>query len=173
MGHKRSLQLASKPRVRASAIPDNTGAAEVGGEPGERSRTFKTPAFRGSGGRPIADMISIQRPLFANQRWLKRQHQTRFGKSCMQSMRKLISRNEGLESCDTTPEKTGKNGHGRRFRCKCAGSGLQQTDLSSVGVEQHETLHTLIRELLAHFLHKANQEFSAEAQGSWKAAVFW
>ena len=172
MGHKRSLQLSSEPRVRTTAVSDNTGLAEVGGKPGKRRGTFKTPAFRRSGCRTIAEMISIQWPLFADQRGLKRQHQARLGQPCVQTIRKFLSWHQGLELWNSTPEKTGQNGHGRGFHRQFTGSRLQKTDLTTMGVEQHQALHTLLRELLANFFHEANQQFSAEAECSWKAAMF-
>lgn len=172
MGHKRSLQLTSEHHISTATVPDNTGTAEVGGKPGEGGGTFKTPAFRRSGCRRLAEVVTIERPLFTNQRGLKRQHQAGLSEPSMQPIRQLISRHEGLEFRNSTPEKTGKDGHRRGLNRQFSGSGLQQTDLTAMGVEQHQSLHTLVRELLTNFLNKPNQQFGTEAECSWKAAMF-
>jgi hypothetical protein len=117
-------------------------------------------------------MVTIERPLFSDQRGLKRQHQARLGQPRMQSMHKLISWHKGWEFWNSAPEEARKNGHGRGFHRQFTGSRLQKTDLTTMGVEQHQALHTLLRELLANFFHEANQQFSAEAECSWKAAMF-
>ena len=111
MEYQSFLQLMSEVRIRATTVPDDTGFAQVGGEPGEGGCPLQRPALRRRGRRRMADVITIQWPLVADERWFQCQHQAGLRQPSMQSMRKLISRHQGLEARDTTPEEAGKNRH--------------------------------------------------------------
>jgi len=168
MLHEGSIQPLSKRGVGSTTVSNNAAAADVSGEPCARSGTLETPSFRWGYRRSETVAGALRSDEFRCQG----QHETGFREPCVKPVLELLTWDEILKPRDTTPEKTRQDGHRWGADRQFASGGLQQPDLPTVGVEQHQSLRPLVRKLLPHLDDQADQQISTETQGSRESSMF-
>ena len=90
-------------------------------------------------------MITVRGPLDTHQGWFERKHQAGLRKPSMETVFQLGSWDEPAEPRHSAPQETRQHGHGWSLSRQLTGSGLKQTDLTAVCVEQPQPLQALSR----------------------------
>ena len=90
----------------------------------------------------------------------------------MQTILQLICREQISEPFHSTPEETRQHSHRRTALPQLPGRDLQQGDLPTVGVEQHQATPSHASQLLAQLHDQGDQQVRGQAEGAWKRLVF-
>ena len=86
----------------------------------------------------------------------------------MQTLFKLLLRDQPGQPLDTAPEETGQHRHPGATDPQLTRCHLKQRDLATVSVEQNQTPHAVVRQLFTHPIHQCDQQVRGEAQGAGK-----
>jgi hypothetical protein len=147
-------------------IADHPGSAQLRGEPGAGGLALQAPA---RGNRHALDAVgSWVRP---GEIRGQMQHQRGLRQAGVQTLAAFRLRDQLCHPFRSTPEEAGQHRQPRLGGAQLPCGHFQQSDLTTVGVEQHQPFETGPSQIPAHGAHQINQQLGWQAEGAGEALV--